>query len=75
MMEHRDPKTYWAKKRRLKAIYEEWGRRLSAAAGRSHGGYVSPSRLCYGSLVAEYCYARDKSRWFRGFGEKPRRDR
>lgn len=71
MMEYREPKTYGPKKQRLKAIQEEWGKRLCAARGQGDDDYISPSRMPYGALVKEYCYARDRSRWFRGFGVKP----
>jgi hypothetical protein len=71
--EYRDPITYGAKKRKLKAMQEEWWKRLSAARGQGPEGYVSPSRLRYGQLLHEYVYARDLSRWWRGFERKPRR--
>lgn len=74
-MEYRDPRTYGAKKRRLKAILDEWARRLEAAKGRpNRDGWVSPSRLSYGALVTEYTRARDRSRWFRGLGPRPEED-
>lgn len=72
-MDRREPRTYGEKKRRLKAIQDEWGKRLLAARGQGDEGYVSPSTLSYGHLVYEYCYARDRSRWYRGFGQKPHR--
>jgi hypothetical protein len=58
------------RRQRLKAIQAAWAERLKAK--RLHR--PSPSTLSYGALFEEYTYARDMSRWYRGYGNKPTRE-
>lgn len=70
-LKYRDPKRYDERKRRLKMIYEGWRLRMLAARGQGPQGYKSPSRMPYGQLAYEYNFARERSRWYRGFCKKP----
>lgn len=55
------------RRKRLKHTFEGWRDRLAASRRQK----ASPPTLCHGELAAQYTYARNMWRWYRGWGPKP----